>query len=215
MTMTPLITKKGVHRLHDRLYFLSINMAAFAIASTYLSKGEAKFDPGDFMAFDCKTVEKHIRFPLHGPVQAAKAGQFPDEVHYTIAPKTPAQSVQPPQGRNNAKTLGPVTINFGSPIFVEYFEAYKDWLYGLLGRPDNWPPQWRFGRIVRNAISHNGCVKIDRQQEPPCTWNNLTYSYADNGRKIVLVDFGLADMILLLFEMDAELDKLNCPIVPP
>jgi hypothetical protein len=100
-----------------------------------------------------------------------------------------------------------------SPYFVEYYETYKQWMFDRCGKSDLWPEVWRFARVVRNAISHGGKVRIEKQTEPIVQWYGAAYDYGSNGK----VAFGpngdleFADMVVLMFEMDDALDALKCP----
>jgi hypothetical protein len=67
-----------------------------------------------------------------------------------------------------------------------------------------WPPVWNFGRVVRNALSHNGSIHFENMNAKPVTWHNLSFDPTHNGRAI-FDDIDPVDLILLMAEMDGEL----------
>jgi hypothetical protein len=214
-------TEKGKHRLHERLYFFNISVASIAIAATYLESGKADFKPGQNIELAGDHLNLSVRFPLHGPVQGALKGLTPDKVQYTITAKSQqrldqyAAEIQSGQKPHVAPIITPVFMNLISPVFVDYFEAYKEWLYRKLNNPDNWPSAWRFGWMVRNAMSHNGMVHF-LKKGPPVSWHGLTYSYDDNDKvKIVGNVLSTGDIVILMFDMDDELNTLGCPLIVP
>jgi hypothetical protein len=204
-------TEKGKHRLHERLSNFSILVAAFAISTTYLQFGAAKMNEGDFAALDCIQLPLSVRIPLHGPVEAAMIGRRPDMIQFGIYP---AVETKIPVLPANEKTLLPVMLNLAGPVFVEYYEAYRQWLYTKFGHPNSWPETWRFARVVRNCFSHGGLIRIDKK-DPPVEWRGLSYSSADDGRGVLGTDLAIGDILVLLFEMDDALNDAGCPLVTP
>jgi hypothetical protein len=44
---------------------------------------------------------------------------------------------------------------------------------------------WRFGRAVRNALVHNGCIQFTNSASPAVEWRGLQYGFGDNGRPVL------------------------------
>ena len=44
---------------------------------------------------------------------------------------------------------------------------------------------WNFGRIIRNALAHKGVINITNVNAPAVSWRGLSYSRAQNGRRIL------------------------------
>jgi hypothetical protein len=86
--------------------------------------------------------------------------------------------------------------------FVVYYEA-QDPVAHFGDNGPSWPQVWRFGRIVRNALTHNGCIDIRNPNAPPESWRSLTYSPADNGKPILFRDFAIPDLLYLMMDMEA------------
>ena len=91
-------------------------------------------------------------------------------------------------------------------VFIHFYESVVPLVVQLYGKKQvNWPDIWNFGRVVRNAFAHGGCVRIDDPNSRPVNWGNLTYSYSDNGRNLLFNDLCIVELILLMEEMDALL----------
>ena len=74
----------------------------------------------------------------------------------------------------------------------------------LVNDKQQWPQIWNFGRIMRNACSHNSKIYFENNRAVPVSWKGLTYSPSDNGHPI-FEDIGPADLIFLIIEMDIAL----------
>ncbi|MBN9368567.1 MAG: hypothetical protein J0H59_16255 [Comamonadaceae bacterium] len=65
-----------------------------------------------------------------------------------------------------------------------------------------WPSVLQFAAVVRDTMSHGGTIHMF-PSIPPAAHFGLTYSPADNGRKIIHNDLTCADIIFLMLEADA------------
>jgi hypothetical protein len=197
---------------------LLIVQSAVTIAAHLRVHGHANFPPGSVAVAECQQLDLEVKLPIHGPLEAAIAERFPDLIHFEFVPKRLQFSVWAggtPDLRPTTFGLMAVVANLIAPVFSEFYESYKDWIHSQSGRrTNNWPPEWRFARVIRNAISHGGEIVIDNPTEPPASWYGLTYSRADNGRRPIGVrdaDLGIGDLLVLMFEMSDVLDALGCP----
>jgi len=62
---------------------------------------------------------------------------------------------------------------------------------------------------------HGGAVNITDPKVRPVRWYNQSYDYRNAGTKIIgppVMTFG--DILVLLFEISDELDRLGCPPHP-
>lgn len=89
-------------------------------------------------------------------------------------------------------------------MFTNYFERHKHRIKAAYPKR-TWPEVWNFGRVIRNAFAHNGCIRIDDAKEN-VSWRGLTYSHADN-ETFVELSLSPGDLIYLMFDMDAALPK--------
>jgi hypothetical protein len=44
---------------------------------------------------------------------------------------------------------------------------------------------WRFDRVVRNALVHNGCIHFTSSASPAVEWSGLRYGFGRNGRPVL------------------------------
>jgi hypothetical protein len=213
------ITYKGKHRLHDRLNNLLIINAAVVIATHYLLKGEANFEYGSISTFACQEANLEVRVPISGPLEVALLNKFPDEIRVEFHEnrKLLFSEWAAGLGRSEPMVWGLVaaTANMIVNIFVEFYEAYSQFIHDRYRKAESYPPLWRFARVVRNSISHGCRVSINSAKESPVEWCKLKYSFADNGRPIIGVahaDLSIGDILVLMFEMSDLLDAEGCRI---
>ena len=69
-------------------------------------------------------------------------------------------------------------------------------------RATTWPSVLQFSAVVRDAMSHGGTIHMFASI-PSVTHFGLTYTAADNGRKILHKDLTCADIFFLMLEMNA------------
>jgi hypothetical protein len=198
---TRIRVERGKHRLFERLYYLTIALAGVCVAAAKTQK-KYPYAPGTHILVDCTTADLAIRFPVYGAIELAFDGQAPSYVEFGVQ----SRDAEPQTGLP-LHILGRVFLNFITPIFVEHFETHKHEIIKTHSASSNWPEHWRFGRVVRNAISHNGCIRIDRPNEAPVSWHGRTYSYADNGTEILGPHLLVSDLFLLMLDMDSHLKE--------
>jgi hypothetical protein len=99
--------------------------------------------------------------------------------------------------------------------FGSFFEQHVSWIRTTYGRDTSqWPPLLNFSRVIRNAAFHRGILSFDSEVAPPVSWRGITLGRSQNGQRILgPTKIELPDMILLLFDLSAELDRLGAP--PP
>lgn len=208
-----ILLEKGKHRLHGPMWDFTIWSACFGAALAHIGLGQIDLKlPRGFCFYHSAQFHAEIRIFLHGVLERAAKSAIPDEVEVEIV-QSQSPLYQP--GKVTRKTEGFVTTQelAISPIFVTFFEQYRQWLNSKIGVRQKWPDIWQFGAVVRNAASHGGIIAFDNDKLPPVKWYILEYGFADNGRKVINNDLSIADLVILMFEMSDTLDKLNCPIL--
>jgi hypothetical protein len=91
-------------------------------------------------------------------------------------------------------------------MIINYFEREGPQIAAKHGGDTTlWPADWNFARIVRNSVAHKNEVFFNNLHAAPVTWRGLTYSPADNGRKVLNGDLWAADLIYLMTDLDAYL----------
>jgi hypothetical protein len=125
-------------------------------------------------------------------------------------------SLRPPSGAQKSGAIFvQLFVTVASTIFASFYEAHKDWMEskaGLTQEVAKWPVVLNFGRVVRNFISHSGRVYFKKQTSAPVSWHHLTYSPADQGRRVIGTELYYPELLILMIEMSDELDALNAPV---
>jgi hypothetical protein len=90
--------------------------------------------------------------------------------------------------------------------FTHYYESIEPFIKNKHGgTTQRWPSVLNFGRIIRNACAHGGCINFKNQNANAVTWLTLTYSPENNGQDIIIQDISPVEMILLMEDMDSVL----------
>lgn len=108
------------------------------------------------------------------------------------------------RGPMSLGALGVMLEGYGQVLGSNFFERHRTAIESRFGSNPHtdWPTVWNFARVVRNAMSHKGAIRIDNANAPAVGWKGLSYSYADNGRTILHVDLWPGDLIDLIVELD-------------
>jgi hypothetical protein len=185
-----------------------ISLSALCTAYEILQHGRAyrEFLPGHNATIDSYQFDIKVKVPNFEPLPVALDGKYPDAIEIEFL-----------QGRESPLRVGDpvpfqvVLINLLAPIFVQFFEDHKTWLDANIGSTDNWPAVLNFGRVIRNSLSHGGRINIKNSRAKEVQWYGVKYGPADHGRRIGL-DLTIGDMLILMFEMSDELDRLGAPL---
>jgi hypothetical protein len=201
-------TEQGKHRLHMSLNVLCISTAC--ICTALIARAGQRiygWANDDCAIIDGLTTDTIVQMPLVGPVENALRGFVPSEIAINVI-----QRNEPFAGAGGPRIKG-ILINVICPVFVEFYEDHLPWLKANVSPKDTqWPSVWQFGRVVRNAVSHGGCCKIDDPKFVSVQWRGLIYGPAQNKRPILDTDLTFADMLILMFEMSDAMDDLGCPV---
>jgi hypothetical protein len=211
------ITHTG-DRLHDRIYNLCIIIEALTRGIDHLLGRHNKFKPGDGFAARCTSLRLIVRLPVYGPLESALYNRYPDSIETRIEEPTfePGPPVDrpgfQPSGAFTTDGLNRLFFHLMAPIYVEFYEAYRPFVVSKCGRDlRNWPPLWRFARVVRDAIAHHGGKFRQDRKNAPAEWRGLKYSAADDGKMIIGCDMTIADILILIFDLSDDLDERGCP----
>jgi len=210
---THLVTEHGKSRLHSSMNTLCVLVESLFTAIQHNQGHPIDFDSTSSVGFVNRALSDQnagvfstICFPLNGPVMGTIHGVTPGRIQFEFG------TTDIPDPHEKGTFLTPFAYTVG-PVFVEFFERHREWLEDHFVTRSNWPPLFNFASAVRNAISHGWRIKFITKKKPaPASWYHLSYSEADNGREIFGTDIEFGDVVLLMFEMSDELDKLGCPI---
>ena len=204
------IIKPG-DRLFDTINDLLVFFASLGHAASLLAGGSTHTEPKPAARMNTLVVPYAFAIPLRGPLELALQERTPEKIEIgTTARSEDAGPLQDPiletGGLNNVLT------HMVRAMFLSFFERYNAWLTDNLGDAVNWPTTLNFARVVRNSVAHGG-IKFRNPSSPPVAWRTLTYDYSHNGRVIIGKDMATGDVLGLLFEIDAELNKLGTPLL--
>jgi hypothetical protein len=200
-------TEKGKHRLHEQIFILSAVCASISTALTLKVAG-APMPAFQVTGFMCNQFDRCVVFPFNGPIEQMLTNTIPEFFEFRIDDQPRGVDRKP--GEWPLETMLTKVI---VPFFVEFFEDHRPWLAANISKKfTQWPNVWQFARIVRNAASHAGQVNTDDPAFVPVTWCGLTYGPAQNGRRIFGGDLALADIFILMLEMNDSLDALGRPV---
>lgn len=203
---------RNQHRFYDLLFAFLIN-AVYSVMAAKTSRsltgnpqGEIfVVGPGTFIVLDgrAEVSNTDVLFKVTPEIHArVLAGEIPPS--FQVAKM---EHHDPGEPRIIEADLLAHGILAGA-VFVNYYESVVDQIeakYGPRSRYQSWPSVSRFGRLLRNAFAHGGVVNIDNPRAPGESWRGVTYRPADNGRRILFNDLGVADVIVLIEEMDQEI----------
>lgn len=199
---------KGEHRLFDQMK--SFNIICACIASSLFTFAPESSDGGvPRMSFACGQFDREFHFPYANVIETVALDVQTFGIDFAITRKT----IETAEPALVTAALNGVFPHLIGPLFTDFFENYRPWLDRTVATDCyQWPAVWNFGRIVRNAASHGGRLDWRNSKAPPISWHHLDYSTSEHGRQIICGDLDVADLLLLMLEMDAELDRLGCPI---
>ena len=196
---------RSQHRFFDSLVSFFSSISSLGIAFNAQANGVATgYSKTDFIALmgnpSVSGVELHL-FP-HNLLSTLIGNGWPSSLTFDAHPI----NQNPPSHPLNLTGLQGVHGSMIANAFVKYFEMNRSLVESKYTKDTRlWPMTWNFGRVVRNALAHNGGIKIDNINSPPVTWKNLTYSYLNNGKQILYCDVTAVELILLMADMDAFL----------
>lgn len=109
------------------------------------------------------------------------------------------------KGAQTRTNTPPMIEAHARAMFGHYFELHQGDIQTTFGQHNSWPAEWNFARVIRNSLLHAGEIHFTNANANPVSWKALSYSPADNGKKILHVDLTLGDLILLMIDLDASL----------
>lgn len=102
-----------------------------------------------------------------------------------------------------------IVVRLMADAFLSYYARHVKAVESEWGKVEkgNWPTVWQFGRVVRNAIAHDGMIHFKNESAPPVQWRNLKYSPSDNDlkRQLLYDEITGVELILLMEDMDSVL----------
>ena len=90
-------------------------------------------------------------------------------------------------------------------MFVRYFEKFREQIEAKYGSDTTrWPDCWNFGRVVRNALAHDGLIEMRNAQSAPVAWRGVTIGPCNNGKVLFSRSefLDVADLVALVEDLD-------------
>lgn len=190
-------------RYFDDFLMYLMGIVGFAyLAETHNTGTMVPYRPTDTMRLDCKHSPANWVWHPFNAMNAMAKGLRPPQLFFH---RHPGDAV-PVAAELPLGNLDYMVRAYGRSMIGNYYEAHKALIELAFGQEWRmWPPAWQFGRVVRNAMSHNGRIRIDSASAPSVSWKSLTYGRPDNGRAILHTDLWPGDLFDLLIEMDEQI----------
>lgn len=178
--------------------FLVSILAFAALAETYNNNGAKPWADDDYIVLDASAAGFRLNM-LGRPISAAVVhNHWPTEITIKLA----AQPT-PYDGTSQLGEIGPYLFSAMQGMFTAFYEEHVAAIKAAHGSGASWPSVWKFGRVVRNALSHGGDLEI--RQQTAVSWQSLHYTEVDHGKRVILVDLWPGDLLLLLKDMQDAL----------
>ncbi len=203
----------ATHRFFDELV-TAIAAQATTVAGyvTHAQGTPYRFLDDWTMRMSCLT-RREARSTLEVEVQPASVltpltkFSWPTSVDLRFAVATDVTEPPPPAEPYKADLVGMQRLgaNVAEHAFVTFYENVSDLIQAQYGDVGNRPATLQFARTVRNAFAHGGTLNITDLRPNTGTWNGLTYTAVQNGRRLMFNDLSLGDLALLMLDMNALL----------
>jgi hypothetical protein len=206
------------HRLYPYFENLLIITACINRAIAYTAGKPVIMHPNHFSFYHSRQFQVTAILPTFGPIELALKGSHPRKIQVTFVPRknTPWPSgiaiTEHAQLGMNRSVSNLIFVNTIVPVFTTFFENNMEWmLKNINSDKAKWSGVFGFARVIRNAISHGGAVKMV-PRATPVKWHHVAYGHAQNKKKIIGTDLIFGDFMILMFELSNELDRRGCPI---
>jgi DNA-binding transcriptional regulator YiaG len=153
----------------------------------------------DYASFHAMACEKEIIWYARGAIDLIASNIIPLDITFECKDL----KAEKPTHLSSYGVLSHFMHSANQSLIIKFFEDNKHMIInrdGNIEKRINWPDPWRFAFVIRNALSHNGSIKIS-DSDGLIVWNNLEYSSKDNGRHIFDIDISSGDILFLLKDM--------------
>lgn len=203
------------HRLFQPMLDIQVLTSALNTSFLVLAGGAQvmeRWKPGDFMqTISTQFPDRTLRLSSFAPMFAIAQGVSIAALQVTVAaPLSKPDDVALPKAVHSP--FDAAMMRLASLTYERFYERWRPDMEAAFGPDINqWPATFAFARRVRDFLIHtNGTVAFKSANARAVTWYNLTYSPADNGRDI-LKDLSVADLMVLVFELDDQMTTLAFP----
>lgn len=211
-----IIINNGESRLFKPIFELFVLVEAISVSTKFRLGLTQSMNIHDYITIECIQIPLEIQLPVFGAIELAWHGTTPDGFVIRIVPKRSLNETPTgPDIHSIHGTLADILLYSIRPTFVEYFETWRPWVMAnISGDSAGWPPVWDFARVIRNAISHN-LGQLNFTGSRSVSWEQLSYGRSDHGKQVIGADMSFAEILLLIFDLDAALDQHGCMLLRP
>lgn len=204
------------HRLFQPMLDFQTMSSALQIAFELMRFGPQIFagrGSGDWMqTVSTPYPNRAVRLSSYAPMAAIAAGQplIGLRISVTETLSDPADQAFP---SNSGIPFHAAMLRILIQTFTTFYERWRPHIEAKFGDDINrWPGIFAFARRLRDFLVHsNGLVSFRSANAAAVTWYAVTFAPKDNGRDIMAHDLGVADVLILMFEMDDEMTALGFP----
>jgi hypothetical protein len=207
-----LCSERGKHRVFDSLFDIALAMGAMmrGIAAAH-GREIIDWAPGAQTGMASSLFSGlSIDLPVRDVFEDSLSGKLLDKIAVRfLVPliDIPWDSIETVFSRLNNRLV--------SAYFVQFIDPWLEWIaLNISSDRHKWPRVCNFGRVVRNAATHGGTINIKSTTAPVVSWYSLQYDYRSYGKSIIGSDISCGDLLILMFEVSDELDKIGAPFSP-
>jgi hypothetical protein len=180
--------------------FLVSLLSLGTLAETYNKSGSRPWAADDYISLDASAASSRLFVQGQPIASAVVLNRWPNHILIGLAVQP-----NPYDGTSHLGEFGPYLFSAMQGMFTAFYEEHVATISATYGSIVTWPAVWKFGRIVRNALSHGGNLRITKPTT--ASWRSLSYTQSDHLRPVILADLWPGDLILLLKEMQGALPE--------
>jgi hypothetical protein len=183
----------------DELNTLITATAALTIACELSVPGKSNQATDNYLTIECLRANARVRLPIADPISAVLADRRLDIIYVSVLD---GRNEEPEYFHQSARFASLMDALF-QPFVIHYYERHVGDI--RMRHSENravWPPAWQMGWMVRNAVSHGGCVHFTDPTQRPVRWAGLEVSPREQGARILGSILNYGDLILLMFSME-------------
>lgn len=204
---TPLIVAASEAIFRPVATFMMATVGVAATTEAYTSGTADAWGVDDVALIDAHACDLRLAIRPSHIVREMARNSWPTSIEFKCS------ELPPLDGTSELRlgVFGDYVFGLGQAMITTFFEDNRHKIEATYGALKHWPGAWRFAKVVRDTLSHGGAVHFRHPFE--VRWKKLSYTEADNGRRIVNTDIWPGDLIILLREMEAAIPDRTGPSI--
>jgi hypothetical protein len=201
--MDPITLLPDTHRCFNQLATAQAATAAYIIGHT-VQAGATRpaFTTDGPISQVCFTRPEELEFEPSETLGPISQQVWPSIIHLKFHPGFTVVNPHRPPGTPQPSAVQLLMGSLYEHAFITYYEKNVADMIVKYGTKRSFPGALAFGRVVRNAFAHGGTINITDGLSARWSW--ISYSDADNGRRVLYNDLSSGDLTLLMIEMDSQ-----------